>query len=486
MNSNKGYKSLGTNALLNAIKSSLSIIFPLVTYPYIFRVLHAEGVGKFTYANSIVSYFSLLAVLGINTYAVREGAKLREDKKKVEVFINQLFTINIISTVIAYILLFALLFFTNFLSNYKDIIFVLSLTMLFTTLSADWINTIYEDFLIITLRSIAIYAISLILIFVLIRDDEDVLLYSFITVFSGLITCLMNRIYCKRYARIRLTKTINYQTHLPPILFFFINNIAVNIYVNSDTTMIGYMIGDYYVGLYSIAVRIYSVIKALLAALYLATIPRLSSYIGSGEKEKFKSTFSNIVSLLSLVLLPASIGLIMVSKEIILIFGGTEYLASITTLRILSISLIGAIAGGAITMCLNVPFGYERINMYATMLSCIINVGLNFWLIPNMKQDGAAITTAISEFFVAIFCIINNKEIKDCIDLIMVKRNLKDSLIGCITVACVSFFVRRFVSSGIIKPLVTVVSASIVLYIIELILSKNVFIIRILHKRIKT
>ena len=122
-------KSLGINALLNAIRSGLSVVFPLITYPYAFRVLHAEGIGKVNYALSIIGYFSLIAALGISTYAVREGAKLRKNKEKLIEFCNQIFSINILTSIMAYVLLFFCVCNIQALREYEQLIILLSLSI---------------------------------------------------------------------------------------------------------------------------------------------------------------------------------------------------------------------------------------------------------------------------------------------------------------------------------------------------------------------
>lgn len=175
-------KSLGVNAALNAIRSGLSVVFPLITYPYAFRVLHAEGIGKVNYALSIIGYFSLIAALGISTYAIREGAKLRKDKEKLSRFCNQIFSINIVTSIAAYIFLFLCVYNIKALSEYKQLIIILSLSIGFSTLGVEWINTIYEDFLYVTIRSIVIYILTLILLFVLVKNQKDVLQYAFLTI----------------------------------------------------------------------------------------------------------------------------------------------------------------------------------------------------------------------------------------------------------------------------------------------------------------
>ncbi len=183
---------------MNAIRSGLSVIFPLITYPYAFRVLHADGIGKVNYTLSIIGYFSLIAALGTSTYAVREGAKLRKDKEKLNEFCNQIFSISIVTSIIAYILLVFCACNIKALSEYKQLIGLLSLSIGFSTLGVEWINTIYEDFLYVTIRSIVIYILTLVLLFVLVKDQNDALQYALLTVANSGLICISNWFYCRR------------------------------------------------------------------------------------------------------------------------------------------------------------------------------------------------------------------------------------------------------------------------------------------------
>lgn len=477
----KNFKSLGMNAFLNAFKSSLSVLFPLITYPYAFRILNVEGIGKVNYATSIVSYFSLIATLGVSTYAVREGAKLRDKKEDFERFSNQVFSLNVFTTLIAYAALAVSLVFIKRLSDYRLLIILSSLTILFTTLGVEWINTIYEDYLYITIRSIVTHVISLILLFILVKNQNDYYAYAMLSVVSTAVICISNWAYCRKYVRLRIVRKIAVKKHIKPILTLFANSIATTIYVSADTTMLGWICGDYYVGIYSIAVKIYNVIKQMLAAMYLVAVPRISYFIGVEELDNVKSIFTKLVSSIMLILLPSAVGLVTVSREVILLIGGEEYSLGIPTLQILSVALIGAVFGGIITYGLNIPLGRERYNVQATSISAVVNVGLNFFLIPLCKQNGAAITTLIAEFFVLFYCLYRCKDITNYVDVPVFSKNMRHTLAGCILMAVVNTMVSHFFSVIWVR-LIVKIAAGILTYGSLLILMKNELAIGLLEK----
>lgn len=477
----KKNKSLGMNAALNAFKSSLSILFPLITYPYAFRILHTEGIGKVNYATSIISYFSLLAALGISTYAVREGAKIRDKSNEFNTFCNEVFSLNILTTIASYILLFMVAFFVKPLAEYRSLLFLLSLTIVFTTFGIEWVNTIFEDFLFVTVRSIGTYIITLFLLFVLVKNENDYLKYALLTVVTSGCICVFNWMHCKKYVHLKFTLKMNVQKHIRPILTFFANAVATSIYVNSDTTMLGYFAGNHFVGLYALSVKVYNVIKTMLAAVYTVAVPRLAYFVGQDDKNSVKSVFTALFSNLTIILLPAGIGLASISREIVLLMGGEEYLEATLTLQILSFALIGAIFGGAITYCLNIPLGREKVNAKATTISAVINVLLNIVMIPVFKQNGAAFTTLIAEFFVVIYCAIEFKNIGDYLDLKKWSQNLVQAIIGCGMIFAITALVK-VLFSALVTRVILIIAGSVLAYGIELIVFKNELVYSVLNK----
>lgn len=478
-------KSIKINAILNIIKSLLSVLFPLITYPYATRILGAENLGKVNYGFSIVSYFSLIGVFGITSYAIREGSKIKDDKSKFNVLANELFTINLCTTLLAYILLIATTFGLDKLEGYRILIFIQSLSIIFTTLSIDWVNTIYEDFLFTTVRGIFTHVVSLILLFILVQGRDDYYQYALLTVITNAIICFVNFVYCRRYAKLRITTHPHIKKHIKSMAIFFINAIAVSIYVSADTTMLGWMIGDCSVGVYSVSVKIYSIMKLLLVAIYFVALPRLSYYFGKNDFDNYRKLFSEIVSTLLLLLLPMAAGIYILAPQIMLLIGGQEFVVGATSLSILGIALIFAILGGILTQCLNVSIGKEKITASATIISAIANVLLNIPFILYLQEKGAAITTAISEAIVFFFCaFFVRKQLKEYLDKSVIK-NIVHSLIGIICVIGSCLITKQF-CTGLWTILLFSMLFSVLSYASALIALKNdaiyKLILSILHK----
>lgn len=474
-------KSLKINAILNAIKQMCAVIFPLITFPYISRVLKAENYGKISFGSSIVAYFSLIAALGITNYAIREGARLRNDKKSVQDFCNQIFTINILTTIISYVLLVGTLFWWKKLAGYQELIIVQSLIILFTTIGIDWLYGIYEDYLIITIRSIAVQMISFIMLFLFVKNQNDYIMYAAITIFASAGVSIFNFIYARKYVHINLTWNLNLKRHLPPMIILFCNTVMISIYANSGTTILGILKDDTTVGIYGVSTKIYIIVKYILSALIVVTLPRLSLYLSQDKMNEYHKLLKKIFDSLLLVVMPAVVGLFMLSKNAILIIAGTEYVSGTNSLRILCLALACAMFAGYFTTSILIPYRMEKKILLATLVSSATNLIINFILIPHLSLNGAAIATFVAEGIVAVMSIYFAREV---LKLKIIDKSWIGITLGCIAVAIACELSKTFVKQNINQTLLAMATSSL-LYFLIMVLTKNPIIMDILKNILK-
>ncbi|MCT3031116.1 flippase [Pediococcus parvulus] len=466
-------KSLGINALLNGLRSMLNLLFPLITFPYVSRVLSVNGMGNYNFSSTYINYFVLIAGLGIATYAVREGAKYRDNKEKISAFSSQVFTINIIATFVAYVLLLVSLFIFGNLHNYISCILIFSLQIIFTTIGTEWIYTIYEDYAYITVRSIIFKILSMLLLFVLVKKANDYLWYAAITVFAGVGSNILNFIHARSFCSIQLVKKTNWRYHLKPIFIIFASSIAVTLYVSSDTTILGLIKGDHAVGIYSVSVKIYSMAETLLSALLTVTIPRLAMLLGKRKFREYNRVLSQVINTLSVLVLPVSIGLIMLSKEVVLIIAGKKYLESVGSLRMITWAIIFSIFSWIFNQCVLIPAKRESKSLRNTFITGIVNVALNLVLIPLWSYDGTSLSTVIAEFMVMM---LNGWSARDIIKPIIFTRkslqNLISSIVGCIGIVVVCWLCNIGWNSLILRTIFSII-LSVPTYAAILILLRN-------------
>lgn len=431
-------KSLKLNAILNTIQNICKIVFPLITIPYASRILGADNYGKVSFGNSIVRYFILLSALGISTYAQREAPKLRDNKKQIQSFSNQVFTINFIATFFSYIVLFCLLTYSQKLSDYNMIILIQSSVILLGTLGADWINVVYEDYTYITIRYICMQFIAFLLLFLFVKKTTDYYIYTLITVIATAGGNIFNIVYIRKYVKIRLVSPKKCIKHLKPVLTLFCVAITSVVYISSDITILGLFLSDSEVGIYTMAANIYSVVKQIISAIITVSIPRMAYFYGSSMEREYVTLAQKVLNTLISILLPSITGMIFLSSHILNIMGGNEYISGGNTLIVLSVALFFAILAGFYSNGYLLIKKKDKLYLTATTISALINVGLNFILIPRYGIIGAAITTLIAEFIMAsIACVSAIREYK----LYINRRVFFSGLLGAIsiTIICLSF-----------------------------------------------
>ena len=396
-----GQKSLKKNALLNIVKTLMGMIFPLITFPYASRVLGPDGIGKINFAQSVISYFGLVAGLSTSVYGVKEGAKIRDDKVKFNKLVHELLKINMISTMVAYALFFIALFVVPKFSSYRSLLCVCSATMLFGLIGMDWVYSAQEDYFYITIRSIGFQVLSLCLLFIFVREKDDYLKYATISVISSVGSNILNFIHSRKYISFKKEKNLNLKHHMKPIFMMFGMAVTISIYTILDTTMLGFFTDDYQVGLYSAATKINRIVLSLVTSFSAVVLPRLSYYIGKEDIKKFQDLVYKSIDLLFLLSIPSAIGLSLISEPAIILFSGQEFFNAVPIMRIMNPIIVVVGLGGLLGSQILIPMGKEKYTFISEIVGAISNFTLNLILIPKFKATGAAIATIIAESLVS-------------------------------------------------------------------------------------
>ena len=470
-------KKLGLNAVMNIVKSIIGMLFPLITFPYVSRVLSVSNIGKVNYANSIISYFVLLAMLGIQVYATREGARIRNDKKKIEMFVSEIFTLNVVTAITSIVVFILLLNFTDVLKNYKTLLCIFAIEIPLVTIGSDWINSIYEDYFYITVRTIGFQILSLILIFLFVRERNDYYQYAFCLVISAYGSGILNTFYTRRYCKKHIVFDKNIFKHLKPVLVLFATNLAALIYSNADTTMLGLMTTDYHVGIYTTAAKVYNIFKQLIFAIVIVCLPHFSYIVANETREKYETLANLFFRGVVLLAVPIAFGLYFLSNPIIKVLAGNEYMEAAYPLRILSFAILFAILAYFIMQLVLLPNQEDTIILRATLISGGINIIANFFLIPCYFEKAAAFTTVISEFLVfgVVYCA-SRKILKLHIGI----KNIISMILSCGLMGLDLYFVNSLEMASVMTLIVGTISGAVI-YFIMLIILKNEIIFEILQ-----
>ena len=463
--------SVRKNTLYNILKTFSTVIFPLITFPYISRVLGTENIGKINFGNSIVSYFSLIASLGINAYAIRECSKVKNDREALNAIASRIYSINIVTTIVAYLLLAICLATVPQLRGYRGLILIQSISIICASLGTDWINTAMEDFRYITIRTFVFQGIALLSMFIFIHKKEHYIIYAVISLISSSGAQLANIIYRKRFCRIQFTKDMQWRLNFPPIIVMFVMILSQSILNNLDTTMLGFLKGDEEVGLYSTAVKVTNIVQQLTISITWVVLPQITFHYRSRNYNEINKLLRYVLSFTVVLGLPCLIGINFFAEEIVVAVGGEEYIAAANCLRILSISMLWGYINNIFGNLVLLPSNREKRYMFACITSAGINAITNAFFIPALGIYGASITTAISNM---ITTIINFKAVEKEISFGDIKSLFRGPVIGTLFVSGFCIFAKYIIVSPLPRLFVAVV-ISVAIYFLVLLLLRDEF-----------
>ena len=458
-------KSIRKNAAFNVMKTAMSMLFPLITFPYASRILSPEGIGKVNFANSIVAYFTLIAGLGIEFYGIREGAKVRHDKDKLSKLTMELFLLNLISTVISYGLFAISLIFVPKLFDYRLLLLVCSSTIVFSPLSLHWLYGALEEYKFVAIRSMAIQLLSLVFLFVFVRTQND-------SVISAVGANVCNLIHARKFVSLHVKEKLNIAQHVKPVMFFFGSALAVSVFSMLDTSMLGFLTDDAQVGYYSAATKLVRMIRDLFPAVFTTLLAKLSIESASDSKTELQSVIEKTLNFIMALAFPIIAGLLIFGEPVLLLLSGEKYIPAIPTLNILIPMILfsawsGFLGGGTM---LSSP-GKESLYLLCEVSGAVLNVCLNFLMIPFWKSFGAGFATLLTEFaFAIIFTCVNRKNIF----FARLAVPFFQYLVSTVLMAAVCYLINVFVSIIPIK-LVCGIGAGIVSYFVCLVLLGNCY-----------
>lgn len=395
-------KSLKLNFVMNAILTMSSFIFPLITFPYVSRILLPVGTGKVSFATSLISYFSMFAQLGIPTYGIRACAMVRDDREKLTRTAHELLMINLIMSVVSYAALAAALLLVPRLREDRALYIVVSLTILFTSIGMEWLYKALEQYTYITIRSIVFKLIALAAMFLLVHRQSDYVIYGGITIFAASASNILNFINVHKYIGMKPVGDYHLKRHLKPVAIFFAMACATTVYTHLDTVMLGFITTDADVGYYNAAVKIKTILVSIVTSLGTVLLPRASYYVEHGLFDEFKRITGKALSFVFLLAGPLMLYFMLFAKEGIFFLSGSAYGSAVVPMQIIMPTLLLIGITNILGIQILVPMGREKIVLYSEIAGAVVDVIINALLIPRYASAGAAFGTLVAELVVLI------------------------------------------------------------------------------------
>lgn len=394
--------SVKYNFIMNAILTVAGIIFPLITFPYISRVLLVEGSGKVAFATSVVTYFTMFASLGIPTYGVRACAIVRDNKEKLSKTVQELLIISGGTTLLTYIVFGISLFVIPEFAQERTLLLIVGLGIGLNTIGVQWLYNALEQYSYITTCSILFKVIGMILMFLLVKESSDYQIYGGVYVIASFGSYVLNFICLRKFVTFQKTGTYQFKQHLKHIMVFFAMSAGASIYLNLDVAMLRFLQSNEAVGYYNAGIKVKTVLVTCVTSLGTVLLPRLSYYIETADKKAFQLMVGKAFRFVFVAASAVTVYFSIFARESILLLSGEAFLPAVGPMMILmpTVLLIGLSNVTGIQIL--TPNGREREVMYSIWGGAILDFVLNLIVIPKFSANGAALSTLLAEGMVLL------------------------------------------------------------------------------------
>lgn len=383
----------------NLILTFCNYLFPLITYPYISRVLGVELIGTCSFVDSIVNYFILFSTLGVGSYGVREISRCGDDRERRNAVFSSLVTLNALFSILAVAVLVICTFTLPQLAEYKEFLGIGIIKLIFNLFLIEWFFQGIEQFKYITIRSVIIRAIYVMAILLFVKSKEDVYLYYGMTSAIVVINSIINWNYSRKFRSFSL-KSVDLRLFIAPVITFGYYRLLTSMYTTFNTTFLGFSSGDVEVGYFSTATKLYSIIMGVFSAFTTVMVPRVSSMLAKKDFDGVQKVADKTFEVLYLVGVPIIIFCQFFAPQIIYLIAGNGFEGAITPFRIVIFLLLIIGMEQIVIQQFLMASNSKRSIVYVSTVGAVTGILLNFLITPRIGAIGSAISWCISEVMV--------------------------------------------------------------------------------------
>jgi O-antigen/teichoic acid export membrane protein len=457
-----------------AANAVTQVLLPLIAYPYITRVLGPASLGKINYVDFIAQMFMIFAAFGVPFYGVREIARVRNNPAERAVLIKELTVLLAFFSAIA-LGIFAIVAYWNNQTN--GLLYLLgAANILLCTFSYDWYIQGMEYFRFTAIRSLTVRLAMLIAFFILVKTAADAAVYYSIFT-AGFLAIATANIYKLNTENNFAAKSIDFRRHIKPLWHFFLTSSAISIYIYFDTILLRHIThSDDAVGYYTLSLKMVKICQVALLTAGMVLLPRLSFLAGTNNRDEIKIYLTKLFNLLVTAGLPVCTGIFLLAPEIVLVISGPAFSPAIPVMRIVAFLPLIIGFSNLFSFQILVPFRQEKKFLVAVVIGCIISVGFNLILIPQLSEQGAALSNLITEIVITILTgIYAFKIIRFSASLLLVTQTF-----SCCLLFIPVIYISRQLGSHPLKILCIAVPACVLIYgFIQHTIFKNRFIIEL-------
>lgn len=455
-------ENVKSNFIYEVIYQVLCVLLPILTAPYIARVIGVNGVGVYSYTYSIASYFVLFAKLGIHVYGNRAIAAVRDDKEKLNKTFSELLLVHVIISVV--VLMAYGIYAFGCSQEYIEIVLVQAMYVVAELLDINWLYFGLEKFKITTIRSMSIKVIMLISIFIFVQNSTDTWKYCAIMAGGMMLSEFAMWLWAPRYVKIVKVEFRVALKHIKPLIVFFIPSVAVSLYKVMDKIMLGSMSGIGQVGLYENAEKIITMTLSLVTALGTVMMPRMTNLIVVGDTQKIRRTIYLSMKFIMIISIAMACGIAGVAEVFTLVFLGREFSGCIMLMMGLALSMPFTAFANVLRTQYLIPNYKDRVYQISVIAGAAINVVINYVSIPRIHAMGAVIGTVMAELTVCVIQAIYSREELPIREYIIM--TIPYLISGIIMGGCV-YVIGYFCGIGV-RTLLLQVFVGIIIYVILL------------------
>ena len=404
-----------TNVIINISRTLVLTILSFMTFPWVCRYLGSAQVGIYTWCNTFVLYFLVLAKVGIPNLAIRECVKVKDDKEKLSNKVQTFFIIQMITTLLSFGLMCSLVFSVPEFRNNNEIIFLLSINFLSGAFSFEWLFIALEKQFYMSVRSIAVLALSTLLIIIFVTNPGDIYIYALITASVTLVTTICNLIYSRKFISYKKTLPYEFKQYFKPLLVLFSITLIISFYNQTDTFILGFIDkGKGEVASYSVGVKGIDIIIGIITALSTVFIPRAAICYAQEDKKYFNRLNKYSVNICLFIVLPAIATMILLAAPITALISGNYaftgelgYVNAPAVLMILASMMVTYSISDIIYGQILLPMKKEKYYLYALLGGTILNIALSIIfgavVFKNSPAIGVAVGTAVTDLFILVY-----------------------------------------------------------------------------------
>ena len=427
-------QSVKVNYILNLINTGTQMLFPLITFPYVCRVIEADGIGQINFFQSIISYISLFTCLGIPMYAIREIARDRSDVLQMNRTAMEILLLHSMLTLVGYAIVAILCLTVPQIQVNIPLFLILSLTIFFTAIGCEWFYQGIEDFKYITIRGLIIKTVSVVLLFIFVKSKTDLLYYGCYTVFGVLGGNIFNFFRLRKYIHREniIFSELHIKRHIKPVLKVFSFSVVTSIYLQLNTVLLGFLKNALAVGYFAAATKVMQMLLTMSACLGSVMMPRASHLIAENKEDEFNRLIQKSYDFTLAIALPMTIGLIFCAPSLITALCGVKFEHSILPSQIIAPIILMVAISNVFGIQVLFPKGKINIVTLCCGIGAVADLILNLCLIPffsyigtSIAYLGAEVATTVSMYFIG----------RKYIPIIYFKKSHLTYALGCVVMA---------------------------------------------------